>query len=143
MPAEAQVMAALLRQGRLLDRLSGALLLTGIVFGFGQLLLKHADPLLAAICLALVLVGLVQKYLALRVAFDAALFARLEALSLEELDAALLGLGLLPPQRTGRSLAERSRGALRLLYRQALCVASQGLLALGGTLHALLAALPA
>lgn len=141
MPAEAQVMAALLRQGRLLDGLSGALLLAGVVFGFGQLLLKHADPLLAAICLALMLVGLVQKYLALRVAFDAALFARLETLGLDELDAALLGLGLLPPQRSGRPLAERSHGALRLLKRQALCVACQGLLALGGLLHALLVAL--
>ena len=141
MPAEAQVMAALLRQGRILDGLSGALLVAGVVFGFGQLLVEHADPLLAAICLGLVLVGLVQKYLALRVAFDATLFAGLETLGLDELDAALLGLGLLPPQRAGRPLAERSRGALRLLKRQALCVAAQGLLALGGMLHALLAAL--
>ncbi|MCC6074048.1 hypothetical protein ACFPTX_20285 [Pseudomonas sp. GCM10022188] len=141
MPAEAQVMAALLRQGRILDGLSGALLVAGVVFGFGQLLVEHADPLLAAICLALVLVGLVQKYLALRVAFDAELFARLETLGLDELDAGLLGLGLLPPQRAGRPLAERCRGALRLLKRQALCVATQGLLALGGILHALLAAL--
>jgi len=143
MSAEAQVIAALLRQGRLLDRLSGTLLLTGVVFGLGQLLLKRADPLLAAVCLALVLAGLVQKYLALRVAFDAELFARLESLSLAELDAALLGLGLLAPERAGRPLAERSCGALRLLRRQALCVAGQGLFALGGAVHALLAALPA
>lgn len=141
MPAEAQVIAALLRQGRLLDRLSGALLLTGVVFGLGQLLLKRADPLLAAVCLALVLAGLVQKYLALRVAFDAELFARLESLSLAELDAALLGLGLLAPGRAGRPLTERSRGALRLLRRQALCVAGQGLFALGGAVYALLTAL--
>lgn len=143
MPAEAQVIAALLRQGRLLDRLSGTLLLTGVVFGLGQLLLKRADPLLAAVCLALVLAGLVQKYLALRVAFDAELFARLETLGLAELDAALLGLGLLAPERAGRPLAKRSRGALRLLRRQALCVAGQGLFALGGAVHALLTALPA
>lgn len=141
MPAEAQVIAALLRQGRLLDRLSGALLLTGVVFGLGQLVLKQPDLLLAAICLALVLTGLVQKYLALRVAFDADLFARLETLGLAELDAALLGLGLLTPERAGRPLAERSRGALRLLRRQALCVVGQGLCVLGGGAYALLMAL--
>lgn len=143
MVPEAAVTAALLRQGRLLDGCSSALLLLGAAFGLAQLLGTEQDPWLAAICLGLVVVGLVQKYWALRVAFDAELFERLDRLALDELDAALHGLGLLADGKGGRALGERCQGALRLLKRQALLLALQTLLLLGGLIHALLPALPA
>lgn len=143
MPTEVRVTAALLRQGRSLDRLSGALLLLGCAFALGQLLLEHRDPLLASVCLLLVLSGALQKYWALRVAFDAELFGWLESDSLSELDAALRALGLIAADRSGCPLQERSLGALRLLRRQAVCVASQALLAVAASACALLAALAA
>jgi hypothetical protein len=59
----------------------------------------------------------------MRVRFDAALLHRLaEAAAPPDpatLDTALLRLGLLPPAKGGRPLAERARGARRLLFRQA------------------------
>jgi len=143
MPTEARVTAALLRQGRSLDRLSDSLLLLGCAFALGQLLLEHRDPLLASICLLLVLSGALQKYWALRVAFDAELFGRLETHSLSELDATMHALGLISTGRAGRPLPARSRGALRLLRRQTVCVASQALLAVGASAYALLAAFAA
>lgn len=142
MVPEAAVTAALLRQGRLLDGCSGALLLLGAAFGLAQLIGAPRDPWLAAICLGLVLAGLVQKYWALRVAFDAELFERIDRLGLAELDAALHGLGLLAEGKAGRPLHERSGGALRLLKRQALLLALQVLLLLGGLIYSLLSALP-
>ena len=143
MVPEAAVTAALLRQGRLLDGCSGALLLLGAAFGLAQLLGTEQDPWLAAICLGLVGAGLVQKYWALRVAFDAELFEHLDRLALDELDSALRSLGLLADGKGGRVLGERCQGALRLLKRQALLLALQTLLLLGGLIHSLLSALPA
>lgn len=143
MAPEAALTAALLRQGRLLDGCSGALLLLGAAFALAQLMGTPQDPWLAAICLGLVLAGLVQKYWALRVAFDAELFERLDRLTLAELDAALLSLGLLADGKGGRALGERCQGALRLLRNQALLLGLQTLLLLGGLIYSLLSAMPA
>lgn len=143
MVPEATVTAALLRQGRLLDGCSSALLLLGAAFGLAQLLGAEQDSWLAAICLGLVLAGLVQKYWALRVAFDAELFDRIDRLALDELDAALRSLGLLADGKGGRALGERCQGALRLLRNQALLLGLQTLLLLGGLIYSLLSAMPA
>ncbi len=143
MVPEAAVTAALLRQGRLLDGCSSALLLVGAAAGLVQLLGARQDLWLAAICLGLVLTGLVQKYWALRVAFDAELFERLDRLTLAELDAALQSLGLLADGKGGRALGERCQGALRLLKNQALLLGLQTLLLLGGLIYSLLSAMPA
>ncbi|XXF08815.1 hypothetical protein J3Q00_00145 [Pseudomonas sp. D2-3] len=129
-----QLVAGLLRRGKSLDRLSGALTLLALLIGLGPLLGFMALSTGAAVCIALLVCGLAQKYYALRVALDAELFATLAAApeQLErrtaELDQALLGLG----RKAGpaRSWQQRSQGALRLLRLQALWLALQLLVAL-------------
>lgn len=127
--------ASLLRRGKALDRLSSALTLLGLAIGLAPLLGVAAQLLSALFCALLVLLGLVEKYWALRVALDAELFQRLaddaEHLTLHtaDLDQALTGLGLQPANLAARSWDERSRGALRLLRLQALSLLAQLLLA--------------
>ncbi|MFP3538595.1 hypothetical protein [Pseudomonas sp. SIMBA_021] len=128
--------ASLLRRGRALDQLSTGLTLLGALYGLGQYLLTSVTLGGLLVSLALVLLGLVEKYLALRVAFDADLFQRVAdaptALehSTQALDQALSALGLQPAQRGGRPWDQRSRGALGLLRRQALLLAAQVLVIL-------------
>lgn len=127
--------ASLLRRGRAMDRLSSALTLFGLAIGLAPLLGATAQPLSAVFCALLVLLGLIEKYWALRVALDAELFQHLagdtERLSARtiDLDQALLGLGLQPANKTARSWDERSRGALCLLRLQAFWLLAQLLLA--------------
>ncbi|WP_047290134.1 hypothetical protein [Pseudomonas protegens] len=128
--------ASLLRRGRALDQLSTGLTLLGAMYGLGQYLLTSVTLGGLLVSLALVLLGLVEKYLALRVAFDADLFQRVADApttlehSTQALDQALSALGLQPAQRGGRPWDQRSRGALGLLRRQALLVAAQVLVIL-------------
>ena len=125
MPAdmELQIVASLLRSGRSLDQLSTGLTLLGVLFGLAQLLLA----------LWMIVLGLLQKYWALRVAFDADLFALLarDTTRTPDLDQALQTLGLQSPKRAGRPWTERSRGALKLLRKQAWLLGAQALLTLG------------
>ncbi len=129
-----QLVAGLLRQGKALDRLSGALTLLALVIGLGPLLGFMALSTGAAVCIALLLCGLIQKYYALRVALDAELFATLAAApeQLErrttELDQALLRLGR--KAEPARSWEQRSQGALRLLRLQGLWLVLQLVVAL-------------
>jgi hypothetical protein len=75
---------------------------------------------------AALLMAIVQGLFALRTAFDAALFRRLSAEpDLAALDAAMLGLHLMPPKKAGRPLADRIAGARRLLAFQGLALAGQ------------------
>ena len=128
--------ASLLRRGRALDQLSTGLTLLGALYGLGQYLLTSVTLGGLLVSLALVLLGLVEKYLALRVAFDADLFQRVadSPASLEHstqaLDQALGALGLQPVEKGGRPWDQRSRGALGLLRRQALLLAAQVLVLL-------------
>ncbi|AXK54748.1 MULTISPECIES: hypothetical protein [Pseudomonas] len=128
--------ASLLRRGRALDQLSTGLTLLGALYGLGQYLLASVSLGGLIVSLALVLLGLVEKYLALRVAFDADLFQRVadSPASLEHstqaLDQALGALGLQPVEKGGRPWDQRSRGALGLLRRQALLLAAQVLVLL-------------
>lgn len=128
--------ASLLRRGRALDQLSTGLTLLGALYGLGQYLLTSVTLSGLLVSLALVLLGLVEKYLALRVAFDADLFQRVADApttlehSTQALDQALSALGLQPAQRGGRPWDQRSRGALGLLRRQALLLAAQVLVIL-------------
>jgi hypothetical protein len=92
-------------------------------------------PLSAVLCALLVLLGIGQKYWALRVALDAELFQRLAeradqlAVQTIDLDQALVLLQLQPANQPARSWHERSRGALGLLRRQVLCLLAQLLVA--------------
>jgi hypothetical protein len=127
--------ASLLRRGRALDRLSSGLTLPALLIGLAPLFGTSAQPLSAVLCTSLVLLGLVQKYWALRVALDAELFQRLAddaehlALRTDDLDQALARLGLQPANLAARNWDERSRGALRLLRLQTLYLIAQLLLA--------------
>jgi hypothetical protein len=133
MPADMQlqVVASLLRRGRTLDQLSTGLTLLGVLFGLLQLLLITPVALGLILSAWLTVVGLLQKYWALRVAFDAELFEAVarDADALPErtqaLDQALQNLGLQPANRAGRPWAERQRGALKLLRNQAVLLAAQ------------------
>lgn len=106
--------AGLLRRGKALDGLSSALTLLGLAIGLAPLLGAVAQPLGALFCALLVLLGLLEKYWALRVALDAELFQRLandaERLPLRtlDLDQALVRLGLQPANKAARSWDERS-----------------------------------
>lgn len=134
MPAdmELQVVASLLRRGRSLDQLSTGLTLLGVLLGLLQLLMSSITPICLLLAVWMIILGLLQKYWALRVAFDAELFA-LMAKGLErtdELDQTLQTLSLQSPNRASRPWTERRRGALKLLRKQAYLLGAQVLLTL-------------
>ncbi|BBP80326.1 hypothetical protein CCU68_05925 [Pseudomonas gingeri NCPPB 3146 = LMG 5327] len=126
-----QVVASLLRRGRSLDQLSTGLTVLGVLSGLAPLLIGTLSSWCLLLSVWLVLTGLLQKYWALRVAFDADLFQLMagEPSGLgdrtEALDQALHDLGLQPRHTPARPWAERSRGALGLLKRQALLLIVQ------------------
>lgn len=127
--------ASLLHRGKALDRLSSAITLLALLIGLAPLLGVTAQTFGALFCALLVLLGVVEKYWALRVALDAELFqyladdAELLVPRTADLDQALTRLALQPADKAPRSWDERSRGALRLLRLQALWLLAQLLLA--------------
>ncbi|MFO2465443.1 hypothetical protein OOJ96_16205 [Pseudomonas sp. 15FMM2] len=134
MPAdmELQIVASLLRRGRSLDQLSTGLTLLGVLFGLLQLLISSITLICLLLSLWMIILGLLQKYWALRVGFDADLFT-LMAHQMErtsELDQTLQTLGLQSPNRASRPWTERRRGALKLLRKQAYLLGAQVLLTL-------------
>lgn len=134
------VVASLLRRGRSLDHLSTGITLLSLVLGLTQLWITPPSPLLMILVAAMVLIGLIEKYYAFRVAFDADLFQNLadDANQLNdrtvELDQALSALGLQPVDKQARSWALRSKGALKLLRQQVLFIALELILMLGAIL---------
>ena len=126
--------SALLRQGRIIDRLSRLLTVAalGLLVGGGALAIL--SPALATALTLAVLAGIVQTYFAIRVGFDAALFDRLrQTMDLAALDAALVQLGLLPATKTGRRLDQRITGAQRLFLRQGVALAIQVVILIGAS----------
>ncbi|GLC91510.1 hypothetical protein Tamer19_09180 [Cupriavidus sp. TA19] len=110
--------------------LSGAFWIgvAGLAFALASAWLS-ASPALSALPL---LVALAQLWLLLRVAIDRRLFDALAASAdrdgqadLAGLDGALTGLGWITPDRAGRPLRERARGAMRLVRASALLAALQ------------------
>lgn len=89
-------------------------------------------PLLMLV--AVVLLGLAAKWMAVRVRFDAAVFAALvdavqkSGFRTEHLDRALRGVGMLPANKEGRDWDTRCRGALGLMRTLGTLTAVQGLL---------------
>lgn len=126
--------ARLLEQGQRLDQLSTAI--SAVALAGALLAAVHYHLLLVAVLLALILlVGAVEKYWAIRVAFDAALFADVagaddRVAATAQLDEGLTGLGLMPAANAGRDWTLRCQGALGLLRKQGLAFAAQLLLAL-------------
>ena len=101
MNAEALVTARFLRAARGIDWLS-----------MGLTLVAAAESLWIAVA-----IGLVAKYLSFRIAFDARLFEDLanERMTLDEFDEAAVALQLMPQKKTGRAIADRCRGAKKLV----------------------------
>ncbi|EJO94582.1 hypothetical protein A471_05776 [Ectopseudomonas mendocina DLHK] len=138
MQADLLLVAALLRRGRSLDLFSSALSLVAVIFGLAPWLGAPASLALALICTALLILGLAEKYWALRVALDAELFQRLaeagEQLDSQTraLDQALQKLGLQNAQLAGRDWSLRAQGALGLLRKQALCLLLQSVIVVLG-----------
>ncbi|MBC3384913.1 hypothetical protein [Pseudomonas sp. SWRI179] len=134
---ELHTVASLLRRGHSLDQLSTGLTLLAALLGLGQWLVGVIDPWLLLLSAVLLVIGVVEKYWALRVAFDADLFQRMAdsthslAERTYELDQALTALGLQPAERAGRLWTERRHGALLLLRRQSRLLAVQVVLVLG------------
>ena len=117
-----RIAAALLRRGAMVHAMSAALTLGGIaavVFGFPGMW-------------PVVVVGLVEFWLAARVAIDADLFAALGEDDLARFDEAMRRLGLMPESKAGRPMNDRIRGALRLLTLQGAMLLLQIVLAFIG-----------
>jgi hypothetical protein len=137
--------ASLLDQARVLDRLSRAITVAALVLLLLVAVVPGSPTAWAFVVPALVvLLGLAETYCAMRVGFDAALFRRLAAHAgegapdLAGLDAALVGLGLLPQAKAGRPVPDRIAGARRLLSRQAATLGVQVLAVLAGAALALI-----
>lgn len=130
------LVGGLLRRGRGLDLLSNTLTLLSLAYGLAPLIGAPHSGASSILCSLLVMLGLAQKYWAIRVALDAELFARLAddaarlTASTAELDQALHSLGLQPTPTQPRDWSQRCQGALRLLRLQATWLLAQLLLAL-------------
>lgn len=120
--------AVLLARGRQIERLSDGVTLIALLLG----LLPSSAP--HGYFALLVLLGLLQKYWALRVALDAGLFARLaqqaDPVATQPLDESLTTLGLKPAAHDPRGWPPRCRAAVRLLRNQLLAFLAQALVAL-------------
>lgn len=132
--------AHLLQRGRQIERLSDGISLIALAVGLAPLFIATRHPALAsALCALLLVLGLAQKYHALRVALDAELIGALAndagrlSSRTRALDQSLHELGLQGAGRDRDWLA-RCRGALRLLRGQAICLGLQVALALFGLL---------
>ncbi|AYG46696.1 hypothetical protein DV532_21315 [Pseudomonas sp. Leaf58] len=133
------VVASLLGRGKQLERLSDGLSLLALAYGLAPLLGAPLLPLASLLCSVLLLLGVLHKYWAVRVAVDAELFAHLAkssdlAADTQALDLALFQLKLKPQATDARAWPARSQAALALLRRQAVCLGLQLTLALAALL---------
>ncbi|WP_296229871.1 hypothetical protein [Pseudomonas sp. UBA4617] len=129
------VVASLLGRGKQLERLSDGLTLLALAYGLAPLLNAPLQPLASLLCGVLLILGVLHKYWAIRVAVDADLFAHLVKSSdlsadTRALDRALFELKLKPQAADSRAWPARSQAALALLRRQAVCLGLQLSLAL-------------
>jgi len=135
--------AALLDQGRTVDRLSRPLTAAALI---GILvyptIIGLASWVLVGFAILVALAGLAEAYFATRVGFDAAVFHQLasapDAPDFAATDAALTWLGLLPAAKLGRPAEARVAGAKRLFRFQILALTAQVLCVLAGACIALM-----
>jgi hypothetical protein len=115
------ITAALLDQGRLIHHAS--LLISAIALLTTALL---AEPSVI-FGIAFLLLFALELYLAIRIAFDARLFASLatDACVDAHFDSAMRALALLSQSKVGRDWTTRCRGARHLFHAQALVLAAQ------------------
>ena len=131
--------AALLDQGRTVDRLSRPLTAAALIVMLVYPAAIGSPPItLIASVIVIALAGLVESYFAIRVSFDAALFRQLasapEPPDFGEMDESLSDLGLLPLAKRGRPLSARIAGARQLMRLQILALLVQVVSAGGGGL---------
>jgi len=131
------VVADLLDQGQVVNRLS--IPVTAIAVGVLLLPVFPASYIVVPTAVVVVLVGLLEFFLALRVGVNAALLRRLaedaaqDRLDLAALDSALLALRLIPTKSAGQPIAGRFTGTRRLLQlQQAALVIQVGAAVVGG-----------
>ena len=127
---QAGMIAALLEQGRPVHAV--ALVVQAVTLGLAALLAGSGklDLIAAALLGSGSLAGLAGTVMAMRIGFDARLFAALGrgTFGLGAMDEALVGLALMPALKAGRPLAPRIAGALRLMQLQRWLLALQGTL---------------
>lgn len=135
-------LSRLLRCGRMLDNLSTGLTLMGALIGTCHVLFAPFNPWITGFGTTLLVMGLLQKYWAVRASFDADLLQRLADSpqpltdATRALDQALGALALQSEAKAGRAWGERIRGARGLLHRQATLLAAQVVLILAFSLAA-------
>ena len=124
----ATIAAALLRRGTMIHAASLTLTLSTLLAGAAWSILAAGHGLAwLSVGAAIVLPGIVEFWLAARVALDAELFDAIAAreADLDGLDRAMQALGLMPQDKAGRALGKRVQGAFRLLKLQALVLGLQ------------------
>ena len=127
----AAIAAAILRRGALLHTASLVLTVATVI----ACVATRPDSIWLVAIAVVAPLGIVEFWLAARVALDAELFDVLAArpLDLAGFDQAMQSLGLMPPTKANRPLADRIRGAFRLLKLQALTLGLQvAVLVIGG-----------
>ena len=129
--------AALLDQGRTVDRLSRLLTAAALIaILIGPAVATQPPWMLIGSAVLVTLAGLAETYFAIRVGFDAALFNQVanasEAPDFAGTDAALTQLGLLPITKHRRPAGARIAGARRLFRFQILLLVVQVLSVLAG-----------
>jgi hypothetical protein len=134
--------AALLDQGRSVDRLSRPLTAAALIGILAYPAISGRAPwVLIGSAILVALAGLAEAYFAIRVGFDAALFHQLasapETPDFSRTDAALTRLGLLPAAKLSRPAEARVAGARRLFIFQILALTAQVLFVLVGACMAL------
>ena len=116
-----------------LDTLSTGFTLLGAA-GIGVALWHPVGWAIPFVFACVVFLGLAAKWMAVRVRFDAAVFATLvdavqkSDFRTDHLDRALRGVGMLPANKEGRDWDTRCHGALQLMRRLGWLSALQGLL---------------
>lgn len=139
------VLVSLLKQSTKIDRFSSIITATSLLL-LVIVMFLFADSLIMIILSVVIFVlGIVEKYFAIRVDFDRELFKSLQNYSsselssvLESMDRSLCQFGLIKKNYDPlRNLESRIVGAVNLLKKQLFCSVMQTILLLGGVFVAL------
>jgi hypothetical protein len=125
------ILINLLEQHSKIHILSVALTLSAIIFFTVSTLLLNNILVITVLNLTVIITGLYETYLAIRVGFDLKLFKRLTLpnVNIEDelklIDAALLELKLIPNSKSARELDVRVQGVSALFKKQAVACLAQ------------------
>lgn len=124
--AVAAITASFLQQGRALDMLSRGITLIACIAIFAGAFTAAPLPIVL-LAVAILLLGLAEAYLALRVGFEATLFGHFarDSFGTVSFDASMRRLKLAPAERAGRPMTIRAMRAMRLMRWQILTLLLQ------------------